>query len=273
MVSNDHPMFSAALKVSRAKQHLDDVAKTVGDYLAREPIRTIVEFRACESIEVLKVESMTAVPAEVAGPIGDCIHNLRTVFDLIASASVRLVGASTKSCYFPICQTEAYFEDALKKVLNRAPDTAKSIVKELQPFSGNEIISELHKLDILDKHRSIIPVAGGTIDTKIDFLKSVAGSEEASRIRKYMFDTIGLHGDTELNWYPRNETLFLQVETVLARQENRLAPKGFEGFRPVFDVVFGPDQECAGEPVVAKLSEFLGFTEFAFEEFRTRVFQ
>ncbi len=96
--------------------------------------------------------------------VGDFAHNLRSVLDHIVYSLVvkatRKVPAS-KAIQWPVLTVAD--QDVFNKQTKGVPDEAASIIESLQPYNGTGTESEfkrhllwqLHKLDIVDKHRRV----------------------------------------------------------------------------------------------------------------------
>lgn len=92
--------------------------------------------------------------------LGDVLHNLRSALDHLAHACAVANGEAGKHSQFPILLKETGLEAKLTKDLTTAGPMAIEIVRSFAPTpSGNPILAALHELNIMDKHRLILPVA------------------------------------------------------------------------------------------------------------------
>ena len=92
--------------------------------------------------------------------IGDAIHNLRASLDHFTSG---VVGLESRTAYFPFHGTVEQFDACAKKRLinEKWPGLGDHIVSELKPYeAGNYPLWALNKLDVIDKHKLIIPAIG-----------------------------------------------------------------------------------------------------------------
>ncbi|MBA7656435.1 hypothetical protein ES703_64359 [subsurface metagenome] len=159
--SKDDKFFSSKLKIERAKRHIRELSNEIVDYLKTKPFRVVVEKDPDSSNHLWTLRVKNEVPSHLSGIIGDAIHNLRASLDLLASDLVSMAGGNTKNVYFPFGDDADGFEEMIKKRhLDRAGDDVVEIVRSLKPYKGgNEFLRAIHDLDIIDKHKTLIPVA------------------------------------------------------------------------------------------------------------------
>ncbi len=99
---------------------------------------------------------------------GDIIHNLRSALDHVAITAVESNGGDSKGVYFPFAADEAGLEDQIRsKKFNRASAAAIDLLRQLKPYKGgNDRLRALHDLDISDKHKALISLAGSGTQTE-----------------------------------------------------------------------------------------------------------
>jgi hypothetical protein len=107
------------------------------------------------------------VPDEFSVDLGDCIHNLRSALDHLACHLVRISGGKDPDrASFPVCQDEfrkngyTWLKEPSLHIDVR-PDI-RDRIDAVQPYKGTKTgqrLLLLHKLDIIDKHRSLIITA------------------------------------------------------------------------------------------------------------------
>ena len=161
-------LFEATrLKVQRAERHINDIHHQITAYLARHPIAILVEKwsgpRTPTSPDIVaRIRVRETVPKSVAPIIGDAIHNLRAALDLLACELVRLNDGNDAKVYFPFSDDEEQFPRMLKKRnMHRAAPQVIAHLYSLRPYTGgNKALRALHDLDIIDKHRALIPAIG-----------------------------------------------------------------------------------------------------------------
>ena len=108
-------------------------------------------------------EREKSYPPELALALGDAIHNLRTSLDLLASDLARKNGMSPKGVYFPFSLDAAGLQQQIedKKFDRAGPKTVELLHKIGPHHEGNKELRGLHDLDIMDKHKLILPVLHG----------------------------------------------------------------------------------------------------------------
>jgi hypothetical protein len=157
----------ARLKIKRANKHIADL-ETCIDRLKERLVATAhvdtnseceyikCDFAGTEEIEVL--EDLSAI-------IGDAVHNLKCALDHVWFETVKrlIPSGSWEKSKFPIYPTIGGLEHALRKqeiqIDISAPNFFRFIIGQIKPYDGGDwAIRPVHKLDIRDKHRLLIPV-------------------------------------------------------------------------------------------------------------------
>ncbi len=158
---NNENFLGAKLKVKRAKTHIQELNKHIEDYLKSQPIKVVVEKDPNSPNYNWTLRVKHDVPLCFAAIIGDIIHNLRASLDLLATELVAKSDGNPKHVYFPFANDENSLDEMInKRHIDRAGDKAIALIKSLKPYKGgNDLLRALHDLDIIDKHRSLIPVA------------------------------------------------------------------------------------------------------------------
>ncbi|KAA2236432.1 hypothetical protein [Salinarimonas soli] len=162
----DEPFFAVRLKLQRAGEHIDTLEREVAEYVARG-----VDLRTVETGEAWSVtwrmEILEAPPVHWPSIIGDAIHNLRASLDLLVTEAIAIKegvdSATLEKVSFPVAKDVIKLQDTLAG--SGALRVGNAVVIEIakfQPFTlnGNELITAIHELDILDKHRALVPSAG-----------------------------------------------------------------------------------------------------------------
>ncbi len=164
MSVGDGSFIASRLKIARAEEHWEEFVAVSSVYIARNPIKLVVEVPTGfpNGMHSWTVRIGEALPPKLSAIAGDAVHNLRTALDLLACDLVRSAGGSTKGVYFPFAEREADLPEMIRKRnFQRAGAGAVRLLREIRPFpSGNTLLRGLHDLDILDKHKSLVPVLG-----------------------------------------------------------------------------------------------------------------
>ncbi|HSY35783.1 MAG TPA: hypothetical protein VK814_08545 [Acidobacteriaceae bacterium] len=143
-------------KYDRAEKHIKDFRSAVAAFgdANRDHVGKKTNEETGDLIYYLK--SVPVIPVEISLILGDAIHNLHSSLDYLAHAIVRPVGArAIKDTKFPIRDTSDGFDAALQGCIQGARDYCLQIFRRIQPYQrGNgHALWQLHKLDIIDKHR------------------------------------------------------------------------------------------------------------------------
>jgi hypothetical protein len=257
------------IKIERAKRHIRELADECQAFIAREPYSIYIENDASAGQRVWKVKIKECVPAEWSAIVGDAIHNIRASLDLLMVAVVRRCDPERQSynhVHFVVRETKDEFETSLPKNIKGASAEARRLIEELKPYQGgNEALWRLHQLDVLDKHKAIVPVGsayqafGVTVDTRVmcpEFIErhNLSHIPPITAFYKVADSQFPLQDGAELFRAPLHEKL----------------PFGDDvPFR--FEVAFGEGQIVDGEPVIPALVQLGQFVEGTFEIFERHI--
>jgi hypothetical protein len=149
-------------KVNRANQHISDIRKRLIGLQDSET--STIEIHSATGGERLKHdfgdrEALT----DIALMLGDAVHNLKCALDYTWFQAIeRLAPAAVgKFSKFPVYEFANNLKTALegREIHLSAPDLFDLMLTEIKPYAGgNPAIWTIHKLDIRDKHRLLIPV-------------------------------------------------------------------------------------------------------------------
>jgi hypothetical protein len=156
------PTFQdARLKVERAEHHITRLTARI-ELLEQSDVGTI-EIDPKFGNEVIKHDIVDRRGRDALALIaGDAFHNLKCALDYawIETITKLTPSALGKFAKFPVYSTCDALEAALRgNGIDKAPrDLFKVIVGEIQPYAaGNHAIWPIHRLNIRDKHRLLIP--------------------------------------------------------------------------------------------------------------------
>ncbi|MFT8896601.1 MAG: hypothetical protein ABF968_06510, partial [Acetobacter sp.] len=153
---------SYRLKIDRARQHVVEITQKLNEFLNLKPYSVYID-DTDNSMRRWRVKIKHHIPPEWSPIIGDALHNARSALDLLATA-IALKNAPSRrnlsGINFIITRNIQEFEDAAKKSNWLRREDIETL-KKLEPYkSGNTNLWRLHRLDIVDKHRSLIPIGG-----------------------------------------------------------------------------------------------------------------
>ncbi len=230
----DSMFIGSKLKVKRANQHIDELQRILLTFLKTDFYRLYIEKDPKDGQNVLKFEAIKEMPCEVSLIVGDAIHNLRAALDLMACEIVTMAGE------IPNEGTGFLFRDTRDKLIKAingrkikiAPRAIIDlIVDTIKPYKGgNDSLCALHALDIVDKHKLLIPVASVT--------RLIGVSAEDDRHNRFEFRCITVGEGGKLNMVSTSSNL-------------NITNQG----QPSFDVLFDKGQVFEGKSVIPTLHQ------------------
>jgi hypothetical protein len=152
-------LVGAQAKRVRAQRHFEELEAAVQGFFEDYSYDVRVEPDPNRDRYVARLHDPLPIPErEWATVIGDCIHNLRSIFDYIAW---ELAGGDPgdHQTLFSVCDTQAEFEDFRRRRMRRVPPGVQEAIERMQPFRAQEqqrdrhFLRRLHLLDIADKHK------------------------------------------------------------------------------------------------------------------------
>lgn len=255
MPNTSIPPFDASkLKIARARQHLEELETNISGFLARKLFVVVVEKPEWMPDHLDMVAWVARireeVPNEWSAIIGDIIHNLRAALDVMACDLVRLNSKSAKKVYFPFARSSSDLAKQMKeKHIDRAGPQVVKEIEKLKPYKGGNLaLRAIHDLDIVDKHQSLIAVAGSAI---------------TSGLRLYF----GNYPNQIPHWHVLIEKDGQRIVT-MPRLANM--PLGTE-IPSLIDIVFSQDADSfSGQKIIPTLHDFVQTIEGVVDLFRTR---
>jgi hypothetical protein len=154
---------SYTLKVDRAKKHIAEV----NDFLKkRRPFRYTVETDYEAGKRSIGAKRNEAVIREIALAMGDAIHNLRSALDhrVWELVSPHCTESERKQIQFPFPKSPEDIKVRFEaRKIHRAPKEVWDALESLKPYSGgNDDLVLIHELDVIDKHKLLVPTADYT---------------------------------------------------------------------------------------------------------------
>jgi hypothetical protein len=160
------PDFAGArLKLQRAVEIHDAIAKVVEDFALGEPYRFHLSRDIVDGLEetTIRVVHVKPMPSSIPLQVGECIHNARGALDYAVNQAASGTEKELRSCLFPILDEEN--EGTFNWRLPGVSDAYREIVRKYQPYvrtfgappdSGAILLDPLMMLQDLsnrDKHR------------------------------------------------------------------------------------------------------------------------
>ena len=155
--------FSAArLKIDRAEKHISDLDGAI--QRLQEGYTCVIEQEPELRGNMIKYEIVDQLnrSIEIALIAGDAIHNLKAALDFSWVGALSRIGLqSNKYTKFPVAETIDELKSMLgsRKIASVSPALYALVLDEIQPYTaGRFFVHDLHRLDIADKHKLIIPI-------------------------------------------------------------------------------------------------------------------
>jgi hypothetical protein len=154
------------LKIERAKQHISDLHMRLLAFAQTDFYTLVVEKDSKTGEQALELEITKPVPEELALVMGDALHNLKSALDWTVNEVVfRRLKFYDSHTRFPLRETAQDLKGTIKGGLIKqaSPAVTNYIVDVVKPYKGgNDALWALHDLNILDKHRLLLPVMQAT---------------------------------------------------------------------------------------------------------------
>jgi hypothetical protein len=157
--------LDSRLKIERANKHISDLQMCLDRFFDGEFDLIVADKNVKSGYDILKHINTKPIPTEITLITGDAIHNTRTALDLIISQiEFEKTGTVSKWTKFPFCETLNELVGTVNGSINKfSPVLADFIIDVIKPYrTGNDALYSLHDLDIIDKHRLIIPTKAMT---------------------------------------------------------------------------------------------------------------
>ncbi|MFB3040768.1 MAG: hypothetical protein ACE1ZS_03040 [Candidatus Poribacteria bacterium] len=242
------PLQNSRLKIERAKQHISELNSTIEAFDARDPYTIVVEKDSQSGNHLWTMRISEDIPQNLTVIIGDVIHNLRAALDLMISDIVIPLGAKPNKVKFPFVEHANALVGRIEETqINLAPKEVITLIKDLEPYpSGKSNLYGLHRLDIADKHTSLIAT---TEFTGIPYF-SIEGTQ----------GPIATFINTRFSPIKDGKVLF----SIPPSENVKLGQK----FIPSFGVTFATGQPFKGEPIVPTFVQLTELIKGVIESFK-----
>src|SRR5688500_6124055 len=161
--------FSASrLKIERAGKHISDLRSLVDDFL-----KTAVSIDDSSDPNQVAISYSQTLPDDTPLFIGDAIHNARAALDILVCDIARIRGCLNvpRSLQFPVSESREKLKRRIDDVAGLLGVTVGNIIlDDIRPYKkgGNSSLCALHDLDIMDKHKLLIPVVSQATVSGLD---------------------------------------------------------------------------------------------------------
>ncbi|MFO7982310.1 MAG: hypothetical protein R6V08_02560 [Desulfuromonadales bacterium] len=159
-------MYTAYLKIDRAVKHIIELNDL---FKKHRPFSYCLETNTKTGKRATYAKRVEPVTNEAAIIIGDVVHNIRASIDHayweVTNAFAKSEGEKNK-IQFPITSTKESFEKSVIPGLpSRVSESFAKTLLSLKPYredGGNKDLCAIHDLDIIDKHKLLIPTGNYT---------------------------------------------------------------------------------------------------------------
>ena len=256
-----NPLLSCRIKIERAKKHLKDLQGQVELFNLRHPYQSITDDDSEPGIRVQRLKIIEDISPDLSAYVGDTIHNLRSAMDSLAFVLVSRNGpvsdAVIQETYFPVHWNQADLtkpESRTSRFFSRVGPEIETLIKGIEPYRGGkgDALFRIDRLDIIDKHRAILPVGGALAG-----IGYIATGQNAP-ITGRAFDApppFPLKNGDELA-----RTAFFQPEYQ--------ANANF-----IFEVAFNEIEIVQRDPIIPTLYNFIVFVEGTIDIFARNIFK
>ena len=154
----------ARIKLERANRHIAELVAAATHFLSTAPF--YLQPQDAENGDLITIVRIRShVPPAWAAIVGDAVHNMRSALDLVAWQAVEAAGGRPgRDTCFPIgVASRTKNVEAIRRNLAGAALKAMKFARRLRPYKGgNDKLTQLHALDVVDKHRLILVVGAAT---------------------------------------------------------------------------------------------------------------
>lgn len=165
---------ASKLKIERANKHISDLENRIRSFPNEYIVRIKRDAEAGKDFLEHGTVSDTIV-VESALIIGDAIHNLKCALDFAWISTIEKVAPPALSSFakFPVRDSRYELETALqgREIHTSSPALFDLMVFGIKSYDGgNDSIWAIHRLDILDKHKLLIPLwnIGSVVDMELE---------------------------------------------------------------------------------------------------------
>lgn len=150
-------------KFRRAEQHIDELERRIVEFHATDPYSIVAEDKPETGQRVVRVAKTTPLPADLPLILGDAVHNARSAFDHFA---YQAIPNPTSETSFPVHRKGSPTKaNPMKgKVNGQLKGGSSELLKAVTscgPYQGGaaDYLWVLDYLDIMDKHKLLVPIA------------------------------------------------------------------------------------------------------------------
>ena len=212
---------SSKLRLSRAKDHIIDLEKSIRAFLDTKPYARVIEPDSDGINQLHKIKFTKSLPDEFAIITADAVDNLRSALDhawhaiAVASSAIKPTGEA----YFPFADNAAKFKKRLIGC-KKFPQDILALLRRFQPHKGgDDLLWALNRICAANKHRMLAPIGIAVGGMHIRYMTfSGPGSIPMPRWdrakQEIIYAIVGPNGKIEYNIDITFDVAFDKVEAV-----------------------------------------------------------
>jgi hypothetical protein len=259
-----HKLFSARLKIERAKEHIENLHSAKRAFFDTDPYEVGPKRDPQSGDLTFYVERVEPVPPRIACLAGDAIHNLRCALDHLAYA-LFLAGtggssnAQFRQTYFPISSSAAKYKTESRGKVKGMRQNAIDAIDAIEPYKGGKghQLWVLNELNNADKHRLLITIVSicSSFDLGERTAREVRRDFERQGLQSDLIDSLIEEGIRKIPMRPFNPTALtaLQVGHKLVGFAAGSEPN--EDLEFAFDIAISEPEIIEGKSLIVTLHQ------------------
>lgn len=143
-------------KFDWAEKHIEKLDAVLQEWRDANPIAVSTEANPETGEVTYYIENVPSIPSSVPLITGDVLYSFRAALDYLACGLVEVVTPDTK---FPIAHSAEAYKSSLNRLVPGLRGKALETLNSIKPYQGgNLLLWQLHRLNIIDKHRLLLTV-------------------------------------------------------------------------------------------------------------------
>ena len=249
-------------KVERAKHHVQELNAALQGFFATNPYVVGTKINPETREVIYHVVSVREVPPMIDVIGGEVLQSLRSALDHLAYQLV-LVGTGQSGpfhhVYFPIFNSAQEYQTGKTRQIQGMRQDAIDAIDAVKPYKGgNDALWQLHRLNIVDKHRLLVTV--GSSFESVDI-----GPTMMRGLRGIMPDDQEIP-DLALFLRPEDNLFPLKADDELFIDQPDAEPNKNQQF--TFSVVLSEPGVIEGESLVETLHQMVDLVDHLIPIFR-----
>lgn len=259
------------VKIDRGRKHIADASGFIDSYLSRNPFSVSTRRDPQTRRLIYFVNNVDQPDPQLAEIVGDALHNLRSSLDHIAYRLVENGSGQPPSrrIYFPIFDDRTNYESDGHRQVRGASPNAVQVIDAIRPYrEGNSRLWQLHRLNIVDKHRLLL--MGGAVFDSVNISPTIQRAMHQAFIHnadlQARFNSMPM---PDLFLHPADNLFPLMAGAELYIDAPDAEPHPHTTFR--FTVSVGDAEILHGEPIVPALTEMANAVEAVLNQLASHI--